>query len=583
MKIIGKYLNNRPINSLFMTVDKNSKEDYDDRHERKVAYFSMEIALESDLPTYSGGLGVLSGDILRSAADLEMPVVGITLVYDNGYFYQMLDFWGNQSENIIWWDYSKEFERVPMVINMRVNGDEVNIGAWKYDIVGTTGFKVPVFLLDTNVDGNTPEQKGYTRILYDTTAYQRIIQEGILGIGGVKLLNALGYKDINTYHMNEGHSAFLTLELLSKLGDKKKVREKCAFTTHTPVPAGHDRFEYHDVRKVLGNYFREELPQWIGEDRLNMTKLGMHFSNYINAVSEKHGEVTREMFPTKEIDHITNGVHIMTWVHRRLESLFRSYFSDFNHSPVVLEDSHKIYYSELYRRHQLIKKELINYEKSHSWVFLENNLFTIGYARRITDYKRPYLLLMDLDRLGRICKGKAQIVMAGKTHPRDERGKDLIKQIFHASKYLWENYQVPLAFINNYDMDLARKMVSGCDIWLNTPRRYLEASGTSGMKAAINGVPNFSVLDGWWIEGYRLSEGKAGWAIGPGPEDPNAVHRSDEEDAEEIYDKLENEILPTYFDEPEKWMRIMKNSITLGSYFNTQRVVREYAQRAWQL
>jgi len=303
----------------------------------------------------------------------------------------------------------------------------------------------------------------------------------------------------------------------------------------------------------------------------------------VNAVSQKHGEVASEMFPDHKIDHITNGVHLGSWLHPDLHTLYKKYLANINHDPSLLANANVINSTELYEVHQKIKLELLDYEKSHSWVLLDNELLTIGFARRITDYKRPTLLLHDLDRLGAICKGNAQIVMAGKTHPKDWQGKEIIKQIFSASKYLWEKYRVSLVFLNNYDIDLAKLLVSGVDLWLNTPRRYFEASGTSGMKAAMNGVPNFSVLDGWWIEGHRHSTGLAGWSIGPSPGDPNALNRPDEKDAGEIYEKLEKEIIPMYYKDKYAWIKRMKHAISLGAYFNTHRVVEQYAKKSWGL
>lgn len=555
------------------------------KSEMRIAYFSMEIALHSDIPTYSGGLGILAGDILRSSADLEIPVIGVTLVYNNGYFYQLLDHDGVQKECGIQWDYSREFRKIDRTIRLDINGRAVNVGVWRYDVVGHTGNVIPVYLLDTNVEGNDDEQRSYTRLLYDATPFQRIIQERILGVGGVRMLRELGYDDVTTFHMNEGHSAFLVLERLRENGgDVERVRDSCVFTTHTPVQAGHDVFDLSQVRQVFGDDFPEEINSNLVENgHLNMSRLALRFSGYVNAVSRKHREVAKAMFPGSDIDHITNGINVLTWLNPRLRELYNRYIHNINHDPTSLSDAHKIGSTALFRSHEKIKMELMEYEKSHSWVLLEKNLLTIGFARRITEYKRPTLLLSDLDRLGRICQGKAQIVMAGKTHPMDHWGKEMIKHIFRASNYLWENYRVVLVFLNNYDMDLAKLLVSGVDLWLNTPRRYNEASGTSGMKAAINGVPSLSVLDGWWIEGYERSGGAAGWAIGPGPEDNGAVNRSDEDDANEIYEKLEKLIIPMYYEDRQGWIDMMKNAIALGSYFNTDRVVREYAEKAWRL
>jgi len=559
--------------------------DKDIDRDRVISYFSMEIALESAIPTYSGGLGVLAGDILRSAADLEVPIVGITMVYDKGYFHQELSYNGEQMEYGFEWDYAAEFERMDKIISIKVNDKDLKVGAWLYPITSYIGHTVPVYLLDTNVEGNDEEQKNYTKLLYDATPQQRFVQELILGIGGVRMLEALGFKDINIYHMNEGHSALLTLELLQKLNGKiDDVKEKCVFTLHTPVPAGHDRFDYQLVKNILKDNYRDELRKWSdSEEQLNMTKLALYFSKFVNAVSKKHQEVSRSMFPGRKIESVTNGIHICTWLHPLMKELYENHFPALENNINQLANADIIDNEELWNTHKQIKDKLLDYEKSHSWLLLDENLFTIGLARRFTGYKRPTLIFHDLDKLGKICKEKAQIIMAGKTHPKDYMGKELIKKVFSASKYLWETYKVGAVFLENYNMDLARMLIPGVDLWLNNPGRYMEASGTSGMKAAINAVPNFSVLDGWWIEGFERSSGKAGWAIGPGPEDPNAKNRTDEEDANEIYDKLEKEIIPIYYNDKEEWIERMKCAITLGSYFNTRRLVTDYATLAWGL
>ena len=559
--------------------------DLDVDRQRYISYFSMEVALESSIPSYSGGLGVLSGDILRSAADLEIPLVAVSLVFDKGYFYQILDINGDQKEYGFEWDYATEFQKMDKIIKLNAAGRDVNVGAWFYPIIGHTGYVVPVYLLDTNIEENDEEQRKYTRLLYDTTPYQRFVQEMILGIGGVRMLKELGYNNIEVYHINEGHSALVTLELLQKFNRNiEEVRKKCIFTTHTPVPAGHDRFEFGLVKYVMGANFEENLNAWGGEyGQLNMTKLAIHFSRFVNAVSRKHKDVTTRMFPDKKIDYITNGIHIYTWLNPILKKLFQKYFHALVHNIEQLTYAIDIDPEDLWDVHKKIKKELLEYANTHSWLLLDENLFTIGFARRITEYKRPTLLFQNIDRLGEICQGKAQIIMSGKTHPKDHSGKQLIRQIFSASKYLWEKYRVRVVFLDNYNLDLAKYMVSGVDLWLNTPRRYMEASGTSGMKAALNGVPNFSVLDGWWLEGYERSHGMAGWSIGPGPEDSNAENAPDELDANDIYEKLENEILPMYFNKRDSWIERMKHAITLGAYFNTRRVIKEYAQKGWKL
>ena len=550
----------------------------------KVAYFSMEIALDPRIPTYSGGLGILAGDILRSSADLELPVVGITLAYTAGYFHQRISPDGIQYEKTVSWEPALELKRISREIDLMLAGRKVRIGAWLYTIVGCTGHTVPVYLLTTDMEGNHDSMRKVTGVLYDADTFVRLAQEFVLGIGGVKVLDKLGYTNIDTYHMNEGHSSLLSLELSKRFdGNIEKIRDLCVFTTHTPVPAGHEKYDGDLVEKILDQEYIGFLPPLMRENGLDMSKLALHFSRYVNAVSKKHGEVVADMFPQYCFDTITNGVHTFTWQHQRLLSLLTRYLPNLRNKPENMGIINNIQPEELWNVHQKIKRELIDHIKAHSKVDLSENILTIGFARRMTKYKRPQLITLDLDRLGRICKGKVQILMAGKAHPVDEAGKKIIKNLIRVSKYLLREYGVTLKFIDNYDIDLASRMVAGVDVWLNTPKRYLEASGTSGMKAALNGVLNFSVLDGWWIEAYSLVGGKGGWAIGPGPEEADAVNRTDEEDACDIYRVLEDEIIPTYYNCRDHWCEKMKHAISLGGYFNTHRVVQEYAEKAWRL
>lgn len=549
---------------------------------RKIAYFSMEIGIDADIPTYSGGLGVLAGDTLRSAADLEIPMVAVTLCYNAGYFYQIIDPNGYQIEKEIRWEFASEFERCKKTVEVFVQGKRVRVGAWLYSIIGQSGFEIPVILLDTDIEGNEDWQKQITRVLYVGTPFHRIVQEVILGIGGVKMLKAMGYTDIEIYHMNEGHPSFLTFELLRELGSIERVRRKCIFTTHTPVAAGHDIFPYELVTDI----FREKLPdnirEFAGKDSLNMSLLALNMSRYANGVSRKHGEVSRKMFPDYDIDYITNGVHSYYWVSPYLREVYDKTLPGWRYNPTLFKNADAINSTDLWKAHKKAKKALMEYEKSHSWVLLDRKLLTIGFARRITGYKRPTLLFTDIDKLGRLCKGKVQFIFAGKTHPKDTEGKEFIKHIYTISDYLWEQYKLRLVFLENYDMDLAKLLVAGVDVWLNNPRRYLEASGTSGMKAAHNGVINFSVLDGWWIEGYKMDK-EAGWSIGPEPDDPEAEKTDDYSDAMSLYSVLEKEIMPLYYNYKSGWIEKMKRSIRLAAYFNTHRMVEEYASKAWNL
>ncbi len=561
--------------------------------DRQLAYFTMEVALQPDIPTYSGGLGVLAGDTLRSMADLEIPAVAISLSYSTGYFYQVIDPSGYQTEREIRWEFSSEFDKVPVTISLPLQDKQFYVSAWQYNVIGQTGHVIPVYLLDTNISSNEPWQRQFTHVLYDATPFQRLVQEMILGMGGVKLLEALGYKNMKTYHMNEGHAAFLSLQLLQdhEEGPREEnleklwaeIRNKIIFTTHTPVPAGHDKFSYD----IFNDSFRDRVPENIkklaGENQVNMTLLALNTSRWSNAVSQKHGEVTREMFPDHNIDAITNGVHSAFWTCEPIQAVFDKYLPGWRMKPALLAKALQIDNDDLWRAHQKAKRTLLDYEKSHSWVLLDKNLLTIGFARRVTNYKRHLLIFQDMERLARICRKKVQFIFAGKAHPRDSDGKNIIKRIHDISDNLWESYGVRVVFLENYDMDLSRTMTSGVDIWMNTPIRYLEASGTSGMKAAHNGVLNLSVLDGWWIEGYEF-EPLAGWPIGPKPDDFDANEPANwNNEAGDIYEALENEAIPIYFHNWQKWTERMKHAIRLGSYFNTHRMVEEYALRGWKL
>lgn len=550
--------------------------------EKKIAYFSLEIAIESDIPTYSGGLGVLSGDMLRSAADLEVPMVAVALTYSGGYFYQVINHEGSQQERELRWEFTDEFTRSSKTTSIEVYGKPLKIQCWRYDIIGKTGSKVPLYLLDTDVEGNEDWMKSLTHMLYDSIRPEiRLIQEMILGIGGVRILDIHGLDNLETYHMNEGHAAFVTLELLKKLNNKGRVRDRCIFTTHTPVPTGFDVFSYALVMDV----FREQLPKNIkelaGNDELNMAHLAANLSGYINAVSRKHAEVSKILFPEKKINYITNGINVVRWISPYLREIYETSMPGWDQRPEKLKNVFQLNSVALWTAHQKAKFDLLDYEKSHSHVLLDDKLLTIGWGRRITDYKRPTLIFKDLDRLGKMAKGKVQFLFAGKTHPRDDWGKQLIKDLHSASEYLWKEYKVRVSFLENYDMDLAKLMISGSDLWLNTPRCGMEASGTSGMKAALNGVPQLSSLDGWWIEAVAM-EDKAGWYISAESKGSECV-TDDDSDANDIYRLLEKEIIPMYYDRRNEWIDRMKLSIKLASHFNTHRMVRDYATNAWQL
>ena len=549
----------------------------------QAAYFSMEIGLRNDLPTYSGGLGILAGDTLKSASDLAAPLVAVSLLYNKGYFIQSIDEQGNQHEQSVMWTPSDLLTLMPERIEVAIDGRQVKIQAWKYAQIGVTGHELPIFFLDTNLPENTPFDREITSQLYGGDLYQRLVQEIVLGIGGIKMLDALGYQDLETYHMNEGHAAFLTLELLPRYNwQDAEVRKHCIFTTHTPVPAGHDEFPYDMAYKVMGNYLPWHIKEIAGHHTLNMTILSLNMSRFANGVAKKHGEVSRNMFPDFDIDSITNGVHSVTWTAESFQKLFDTYVPQWRVQPELLVHAEQIPNTEIWDNHQTEKQRLFNYIKKTTGIDLDPNILTLGFARRSATYKRGDLIFSDLERLTAMCKGKVQLVFAGKAHPKDMPGKEIIRKIVQVGKQYNQTQEIKMVFLPNYCMELGLLLTAGVDVWLNTPIRPREASGTSGMKAVHNAVPNFSVLDGWWIEG--CVDGVTGWAIGPEAKEANLIENNNAEDVESFYQKLEHQVIPTYYNNREDWIGIMKQAIVQNaSYFNTHRMVKEYMERAYRL
>ena len=584
---------------------------------RFVAYFSMEIALENQIPTYSGGLGVLAGDTIRAAADIRLPMVAVSLLYRKGYFRQCLSEEGAQTEEEVVWEVGKSLQEEEPRVSVTLEGRKVDLRAWRYSVKGVHGYEVPVYFLDADLDPNDPKDRALTGQLYGGDPYYRLSQEVILGIGGVRMLRALGHTELMRYHMNEGHAALLTLELLGEEArsadresvegeDIEKVRGKCVFTTHTPVPAGHDKFpvefmtrlfpdqsRFFDVndasaadliRSVLQveqNYPDMQEAAKRGAS-VNMTYLALSLSNFVNGVAKLHGEVSRKMFPNVPIEAITNGVHAATWASPSFQELFDRMIPSWREDNYSLRGALGLPPEEVWAAHLLAKHDLLETVRRKTGLKLDPQAFTIGFARRATGYKRADLILSDLDRLRQIAKsaGAFQIVYAGKAHPRDAGGKEIIKKIFKAKKALKK--AVSIVFLDDYNMDLGGKLTAGGDLWLNTPQYPLEASGTSGMKAALNGVPSLSILDGWWVEGHI--EGVTGWSIGeahrgePGPETPVDNHL----DADSLYSKLEGVILPLYYSNRERYLDVMRHAIAInGSFFNTQRMVQQYITDAY--
>jgi starch phosphorylase len=546
---------------------------------QKIAYFSMEIALSSDMHTYSGGLGVLAGDTIRSSADLNIPLVAVTLISRKGYFRQELTQEGRQIEHPDPWSPSQFCKPLPEEVTVQIQDRDVRVKAWLYTVKGVRG-EVPVYFLDTDVKENSSEDREITSFLYGGDERYRIKQEIVLGIGGVRILEKLGV-NVRKYHMNEGHSSFLALELLRKHEmNANKVRNLCVFTTHTPVEAGHDKFSYEHVREYLGEFIPFNVLKALGgQDRLNMTLLALNLSNYVNGVAKKHKITSREMFPSYEIQAITNGVHSYTWTCESFKRLYDKYLPGWAHEPEVLVKAEIIPDDEVWQAHVEAKKALIDYVNGALNIGMDYDTLTIGFARRATEYKRQALIFSNIERLKKVnSRGRIQIIFAGKAHPRDETGKKLIEQIFNYKEALKES--IKIAYLENYDMKLAAKMVSGADVWLNTPLPPMEASGTSGMKAAHNGVINFSVLDGWWIEGWI--EGVTGWAIGPAPEEHVSTDERKTRELDDLYGKLEYVIIPMYYKQRDEWIWMMKNSIgKIACYFNSHRMMHRYVTEAY--
>ena len=545
----------------------------------KIAYFSMEIGIDERIPSYSGGLGVLAGDSIKSCADLNVPLVGVTLLSEKGYFYQKIDEQGNQIELPIRFNPSDYLTLLPTKTTIQIESRDVTLQTWLYEYTGINGYIIPVFFLDANVEGNSDWDRELTKYLYGGDNKYRLAQEIILGVGGVRILKALGYDHIDRYHMNEGHAALGTLELYHQLHDVEEVRKRCVFTTHTPVAAGHDQFDLGLAKTMIGDLIIEEiLPNVTFENRLNLTRLALFFSHYVNGVAKKHGEISRLMFPGYSIDSITNGVHSQTWVSKPFQKLFDKHMPGWRSDPFLLRSAFSIEKDEIWEAHSKAKKNLIDFVNLRCNSGMNYDAFTIGFARRATAYKRPDLLISDMKRLQQIAAscGPLQIIYGGKAHPRDTLGKESIKHIYNAMKNT--SGAIKIAFIPNYDMTLSKLLISGVDIWLNTPRRPLEASGTSGMKAAHNGVPQFGTLDGWWLEG--CIENITGWSVGPiKTEDEQS---DDDIDRYDLYDKLEKFIMPKFYKDRDNWIRTMRSCIAINaSFFNTNRMVQQYVLNAY--
>jgi len=554
-------------------------------HRARFAYFSMEIALRTEMHTYSGGLGVLAGDSARSAADLDLPMVFVTLLSRQGYVRQEIDNRHAQISHPDPWSPQDFATALPQMVAVSIEGRAVWVRPWLYPLECPLGHVIPVLLLDTDLEQNAIEDRRITDALYGGDPEYRLKQEIVLGIGGQSVLRALGF-GIEKYHLNEGHAALLTLPLLRATQqldgahtpvpmhgyDVSAVRELCVFTTHTPVEAGLDRFDYDLVQRVLGDYIeRDVLTSLAGADQLNMTRLALNLSGYVNGVARRHAETTRKLFPGYTIASITNGVHVHRWAHGAIARLFEQQFSNWAHEPEVLAFADQIEDGALWSAHEEAKSDLLARIATATGKQLRPDLPLIGYARRMTAYKRPELIFSDMDRLGEIAKGQPfQIVLAGLAHPSDGGGQEAIRALGAHIEAL--DRSVPAVFLPGYNLDIAAALVAGCDVWLNTPLPPLEASGTSGMKAALNGALNLSVLDGWWVEG--CVDGVTGWSI--------PTNGAEASDAGALYDKLRDVVLPLYHGDRGRWIWMMKQSISkVAPSFNSHRMMRRYATEAY--
>ena len=559
-----------------------------------IAYFSMEIGVDPIVPTYAGGLGVLAGDIVRAAADLGLPFVAVTLLHRKGYFRQRLDGAGRQREEPTEWNVAASLEPVTPRVTLGIEGRSVVVRAWQRVVRGVDGATVPVLFLDTDVEENTPDDRALSHPLYGGDRRYRLAQEAVLGIGGVRLLRALGYAHIRRFHLNEGHSALLTVELVAERlrasnratatdEDVEAVRQMCVFTTHTPVPAAHDQFPPELAERILGPTPMSQLMhRCCYAGALNLTYLALSFSHYVNGVAMRHGEVSRRMFGGHEVDAITNGVHAATWVSPPFAALFERHIPGWRRDNFSLRYAAGIPRHEVWEAHVAAKLrliELVNHAQSPPF---DPSFLTLGFARRASAYKRADLIVSDLDRLRAVSAGagRLQIVFAGKAHPHDEDGKRVIERVFCARDALRND--IAIAYLEDYDMTQAGMLTAGSDVWVNTPQPPLEASGTSGMKAALNGVPSLSVLDGWWVEGHV--EGVTGWAIGTDGRRSLEQPVDSGTHADALYDTLEQAVLPLFYQRREVFIDVMRHTIALnGSFFTAQRMLHEYAIKAYGL
>lgn len=541
---------------------------------QKVAYFSMEFALHPEIPNFAGGLGVLAADLMKSAADLEIPMMGMSLIYHKD----------DDPEKAF--DPSRFFKKLPHRVTVQIEDRKVTIGVWQYDIEGLNGFKVPIYFLDSFYEENKQWDRDLTKDLYDTNQYTRLCQEVILGVGGLKMLREIGHRDIDVFHMNEGHASFLSLQRLREEGgDLDRVKAANVFTTHTPIPAGHDRFPYALAGQVLGKKLPDNIQALAGHEELHTTKLALRTSHIVNGVSKKHAEVCHRMFPQHEFLAITNGVHHRTWIAAPMKRVFDKHLKGWEEDPGLLKGALDLPDEEVREAHRSAKQVLTKYlnenpkylahdaENMEKDDFFDEDTLTITFSRRFVPYKRPLMLFETVNRLRQIGFHKLQVIYSGVCHPGDDYCNGVMKELKELQLEL--RGQVRLAVLPTRNLDTAAMLVAGSDVWLNNPEPPMEACGTSGMKAAMNGGLNFSTQDGWWLEAMEMDE-KCGWSFGCD------VSGHDVFDCDAIYSGLK-EVINTYYKKPDEWTERMKHAIALGAYFNTHRNLEEYRDKMWSV
>jgi starch phosphorylase len=540
------------------------------------AYFCMEIAINENIPNYAGGLGILAGDTLLSARDMGIRMIGVTLLYKEGFFRQEIGFNGEQLEKPEKWDPYEHLEKLPQEFSISFQNRDIIFEIFQY----TLNQKTKVIFLNTDNKKNHPKDRLICKRLYNKTDKDIFLQQMILlGIAGEKALQILGYDNIKTYHINEAHSGFLTLALKAKELSDEEVRSKCVFTIHTPLKSAHPKIPLDLLKKYLPKGFFEILPEQSKFDNsLLLADMVINYSKYTNSVSKRNQQKLQKMYPNQKIETITNGINVARWVSLEMKKLFDKYIDFWKKHPVNLEAVNLIPDAEILSARASAKKRLEKELKKTCNEKFDSNIFTIGFARRFVTYKRADFIFRDPKKLNEIAEKYEgiQIVFSGKAPKDQPEGRDLLKKILQYKNSSELSKKIKIFFLPNYNIKLAKILIPGVDLWLNNPIIPLEASGTSGMKGALNGVPHLSTLDGWWKEGAQ--ESVTGWTIGKGKEGIEY----EKEDLKSLYHKLE-EICDIFYNYPEEWLDIQKNTISInGKYFNTNRMLGEYIRNAYQ-